>query len=259
MPDADNTANATPGAAPDAYVINGRAVSAPAPPTTFDTVLRGEYIRLEPLDTDDRSLFQQLYRATHGDAVAERVWKYMFYGPFANAEKMRECYREMSRAGDPFFYSVWHSETNQPQGIVSFLRIDPAHYSIEVGHIWHAPAAQRTTANTEAIFLMMNYVFSNGYRRFEWKCDALNTGSRRAALRLGFSFEGVFRQHYVIKERNRDTAWFALLAQDFPPIRDNFNRWLKEPGSFSLAQHNRPHVQWSVPFHEYWSAESSDV
>ena len=124
-------------------------------------------------------------------------------------------------------------------------------YTIEIGHIWHAVERQRGTATTETAFLLIECAFQLGYRRVEWKCNAANERSRRAALRLGFSFEGVFRQQNVFKKRNRDTAWFAVLDDDWPAIRSNFLRWFDSPAS-SLSGMNRPHVDWSLAAHDAW-------
>ena len=138
------------------------------------------------------------------------------------------------------FYSVLHTD-GAIAGIVSYLRITPPAYSIEIGHIWHAAARQRGRANTEAVFLLAENAFALGYRRVEWKCDACNIRSRLAALRLGFAFEGVFRQCTISQGKNRDTAWFAVIDRDWPPIRDNFRRWLAaKDGAFSLAEAQPP-------------------
>lgn len=138
-------------------------------------------------------------------------------------------------------------------GIVSYLCITPSSYSIEIGHIWHPVARQRGRTNTEAAFLLIENAFALGYRRMEWKCDACNIRSRQAALRLGFAFEGVFRQCTISQGKNRDTAWFAIIDRDWPPIRDNFRRWLAaKDGAFSLTEANRPLVDWSLPAHDSW-------
>jgi RimJ/RimL family protein N-acetyltransferase len=133
---------------------------------------------------------------------------------------------------DPLYFTVVPLAVGQPAGIASYLRITPEFGVIEVGHIMFGPGLQRTTAATEAIYLLIRHAFDDlGYRRFEWKCDALNAPSRRAAQRFGFEFEGVFRQHMVVKGRNRDTAWFAIIDRDWPAVRDAFEAWL-EPVNF---------------------------
>jgi RimJ/RimL family protein N-acetyltransferase len=139
--------------------------------------------------------------------------------------------RDHAGQPDPFFYAVRNAESGSWEGVASFLRVNPQAGSIEVGHINYAPALQRTRAGTEAMYLMMRWAFEAGYRRYEWKCNALNLGSRRAAQRLGFSYEGVFRQAAVIKGRNRDTAWFAAIDSEWPALREAFEAWLS-PSNF---------------------------
>jgi RimJ/RimL family protein N-acetyltransferase len=135
--------------------------------------------------------------------------------------------KERASSRDPLFYAVVDRETGSARGMASLMRIDPENGVIETGHIWFAPVLQRTRQATEAIFLLARYSFDDlGYRRFEWKCDSLNQRSRRAAERFGFVFEGVFRQHMVIKGRNRDTAWFSMLDGEWPPVRAGFKAWL---------------------------------
>jgi RimJ/RimL family protein N-acetyltransferase len=135
------------------------------------------------------------------------------------------------RGVDPLFYAVVEKIEDRAVGVASYLRIDPANGSIEVGHINYSPLLQRTPAATEAMYLMMRHVFDLGYRRYEWKCNALNAASRVAARRLGFSFEGVFRQAGVVKGRNRDTAWYAMIDKEWPALREAFLRWL-DPSNF---------------------------
>jgi len=133
---------------------------------------------------------------------------------------------------DPKFYAIVDYKTQQAVGIASYLRIDPANGSIEVGHINYSPVLQNSIAATEAMFLMMQNVFNLGYRRYEWKCDALNQRSRNAAARLGFQFEGVFRQATIYKGRNRDTAWFSIIDRDWPQLQLVYNTWLS-PQNFN--------------------------
>ena len=134
----------------------------------------------------------------------------------------------MEHTTDPQFYAVFNKDSDAYEGVASFLRIDPSAGSIEVGHINFSPALQKTRAATEALYLMMAWAFDAGYRRFEWKCDALNLGSRRAAQRLGLSYEGVFRQATVVKGRNRDTAWFAAIDAEWPALKEAFSAWLSD-------------------------------
>ena len=155
-----------------------------------------------------------------------RMWTYLPYGPFDSFEIYRAWLEEMSRRSDPLFFAIIDRGTDQAVGLASYLRIDPAAGSIEVGHLHYSPLLQRTPAATEAMFLMMERALTMGYRRYEWKCDSLNAPSRAAALRLGFSFEGIFRQATVVKGRNRDTAWFAAIDREWPALKEAFQRWL---------------------------------
>src|SRR5262249_42598244 len=132
---------------------------------------------------------------------------------------------------DPVFLAIVDAATGLAAGVASYLRIDPPNGSIEVGHIALSPRLQRTPAATESMYLMMNWAFSAGYRRYEWKCNALNEASRRAAMRLGLSYEGVFRQAAVVKGRNRDTAWYATIDSEWPALKQAFERWL-DPANF---------------------------
>lgn len=197
-----------------------------APPAPGAAVLTGRYARLERLSAEAHAA--QLFRAFDG---ADRVWDYLPYGPFASAAGYHRWVRETAACEDPFFYAVHNRDNGAWEGVASFLRITPAMGVIEIGHINFAPALQRSRAATEAVFLMMQWAFEAGYRRFEWKCDAANLPSRRAAERFGLSFEGVFRQHLIVKGRNRDTAWFAATDHDWPALREAFAAWLA-PGNF---------------------------
>jgi RimJ/RimL family protein N-acetyltransferase len=189
-------------------------------------VLAGRYARLEPLSAVDHAAL--LYRAYVG---ADHVWDYLPYGPFSSASQYHRWVRDSEAKPDPYFVAVQNQTSGQWEGVASFLRIDPQAGSIEVGHINFSPALQRTVAATEALFLMMQWAFEAGYRRFEWKCDALNLPSRRAAQRLGLSYEGVFRQATVVKGRNRDTAWFAAIDAEWPALKEAFEAWLS-PSNF---------------------------
>jgi RimJ/RimL family protein N-acetyltransferase len=155
----------------------------------------------------------------------------MAYGPFPDAAAYHHWAKDREDSRDPVFLAVRDLETGHFCGVASFLRIDQPNGVIEVGHICLAPELQRTRAATEAMFLMMRWAFEAGYRRYEWKCNAANLASRRAGRRLGFSFEGVFRQHMIVKGRNRDTAWLAVIDSEWPRLREAFHAWL-EPGNF---------------------------
>ena len=159
------------------------------------------------------------------------MWTYLPYGPFATLEAYRAWIEEVWSGSDPMFYAIVDTSTGRALGVAGYLRISPASGSIEVGHISYSPLLQRTPAATEAMYLMMARVFELGYRRYEWKCHALNAPSRAAALRLGFTFEGVFRQATVIKGRNRDTAWYSVIDEEWPALKEAFGRWLA-PANF---------------------------
>ena len=195
--------------------------------------LEGHFSRLEPLDPERHAA--GLHAANSLDAEG-RNWTYLPYGPFDTLDGYYAWMEEICRGGDPFFYAVVDPATGGATGVASYLRIDPANGSIEVGHINYSPLLQRTPAATEAMYLMMKYAFDLGYRRYEWKCNALNEASRTAAERLGFSFEGIFRQAAVVKGRNRDTAWYSVIDGEWPALREAFLRWL-DPSNFD--EHGR--------------------
>ncbi len=187
--------------------------------------LVGKTVRLEPLDPAVHG--QRLFTASHDGGAAEPLFRYLPYGPFAGFEDFKSWLDERAASTDPYFVCVVDGVTGAPQGMAAFMRMAPEHGVIEIGHIWFSPPLQRTRQATEAIYLMARHSFDDlGYRRLEWKCDALNEPSRRAAQRFGFTFEGVFRQHMVVKERNRDSAWFSILDGEWPVIRSAFEAWL---------------------------------
>ncbi len=196
------------------------------PPAPTGTVLEGRYARLEPLAAEAHAAL--LFRAYAGH---DALWDYMAYGPFHSAAQYHRWVRDIVADTGHLFYAIRDCESGLFGGVASFLRIAPQMGVIEVGNINLAPGLQRTRAATEAMVLMMGWAFDAGYRRYEWKCDALNRPSRAAAQRLGFSYEGVFRQHMVIKGRNRDTAWFAVTDRDWPALREAFQVWL-DPANF---------------------------
>ena len=200
--------------------------TAPAHPNA--TVLEGRYARLERLDADRHA--DALYQANLLDTS---IWDYMSHGPFSSAATYSEWARTAAVSDDPFYYAIRNLETGRVEGVASYLRIKPEMGAIEVGSIIFTPPLQRTRAATEAMFLMMQWAFNAGYRRYEWKCDSLNAPSRRAALRFGFGFEGVFRQHMVIKGRNRDTAWFAVIDSEWPALKTAYETWL-DPENFDV-------------------------
>ncbi|MDE0686493.1 MAG: GNAT family protein [Candidatus Poribacteria bacterium] len=186
---------------------------------------KGKFIRLSPVNP--QTDVAELYRCSHGSDVREQIWTYMSYGPFDSTHDMHKWLEEGVRSGDPLFFTVHHLESKQRVGMVSFLNIVSDMRRLELGHIWYSPDSQRSNVNTEAIYLMLCEAFDRlKYRRVEWKCDSLNERSRAAALRLGFKFEGLFRQHIIVKGRNRDTAWYSMLDSEWSAIKKNMEMWL---------------------------------
>ena len=196
------------------------------PPAPEGVTLEGRFVRLERMDPDTHAA--DLHRAYSGH---DALWDFMPYGPFLSAAGYHRWAKDAASGGDPLFHVLRDAVTGRAGGVASYLRIAPEAGSIEVGHICIAPELSRSPATTEAMFLMMDWAFSNGYRRYEWKCNALNLPSRRAAQRLGFSYEGIFRQHLMSKGRNRDTAWFAVIDAEWPALREAFAAWLA-PANF---------------------------
>lgn len=197
----------------------------PAPPRL---PLVGRFCRVEPLAVERHAA--DLYAANHVDGEG-RMWTYLAYGPYADFDEYVAWMTRVCQSPDPLFYAIIEPATGRAVGVAGYLRIDPANGSIEVGHIAYSPRLQRTPAATEAMYLLMQQAFALGYRRYEWKCDALNAPSRAAAQRLGFSFEGFFRQAVIYKGRNRDTAWYAILDKEWPALQAAFTQWL-DPVNF---------------------------
>ena len=190
------------------------------PATPVGVTLDGQFARLEPLDADQHAAL--LYKAYEGQ---DHVWDYLPYGPFSSAAQYHRWVREAAALEDTKFLAVYDKSRGIWGGVASYLRINPQMGSIEVGHINFSPSLQRTQTATEAIYLMIKWAFDAGYRRFEWKCNALNMASRRSAQRFGFSYEGIFRQAAVVKGRNRDTAWFAIIDSEWPALDAAFQAW----------------------------------
>lgn len=216
--------------------LSWNAVQRPQPLT-----LRGRYVTLEPLNADRHC--PALWNSVRG---ADNLWTWMPDGPFASQARLHQSLAEKQASPSAVFSALVpevtaaNGQTEGPApngergaaGYASFMRIEPAHGVIEVGNILLSPALQKTRASTEAMYLMARHVFDDlGYRRYEWKCNARNEPSRRAALRLGFTFEGIFRQHMMVKGRNRDTAWFAMLDHEWPARKRAFEAWL-DPSNF---------------------------
>jgi len=192
-------------------------------------VLSGRVVTLRPFHKASQA--KALYDGTHGPEK-DNLWRYMNEGPYAGPADYEAVFSQKQKSVDPLFLAIIDNATSLPVGQASYLRIEPAHRSIEVGHIIFTPALQRSPGATEAMYLMARHVFNDlGYRRYEWKCNALNQPSRRAALRLGFTYEGIFRQHMISKGRNRDTAWFSMLDSEWPQLQSNFEQWLA-PSNF---------------------------
>jgi RimJ/RimL family protein N-acetyltransferase len=198
--------------------------------------LSGRYVTLKALDpaAHGESLWQNLGGAEHA-----RLWVYVFDGPYLDRAAFQAELERKAVSPDYLFFAVVDNESRRALGLAAYLNIHPAHRSIEVGSILYSPALQRTRGATEAMFLMARHAFEDlGYRRYEWKCNALNEPSRRAAARYGFTFEGIFRQHLIVKGRNRDTAWFSMLDGEWPARKAAFERWLA-PTNFDAEGRQR--------------------
>jgi RimJ/RimL family protein N-acetyltransferase len=207
------------------------------PPRPQRAVLSGRYCRLEPLDASRHA--PGLHAANSLDREG-RMWTYLFSGPFTSEEEFSSWLESREDSLDPLYYAIVDLRLAQPTGLASYLRIDVAQGTIEVGHLAFSPLLQRTRAATEAMYLMMKHAFELGFRRYEWKCDALNAASRRAAERLGFRFEGVFRQAVIYKGRNRDTAWYSVLDREWPERAAAFEAWLGPANFDTEGRQRRP-------------------
>ena len=187
--------------------------------------LRGSHVMLRPVDASTDA--EPLHAASHPPSGDRSIWTYLPDGPYQRPADLSRMLAWAGGSPDAIYFTVVRLPDEWPLGLASYLRITPAQGVIEIGHIWFGEPLQRTTAATEAIFLLASHVFDDlGYRRLEWKCNALNAASRRAAERFGFTFEGAFRNHQVVKGRNRDTAWYAITDDDWPAIRAGFVAWL---------------------------------
>jgi RimJ/RimL family protein N-acetyltransferase len=205
--------------------------------------LSGRHVRIVPVNTAAHA--HALFEGSSGPQNA-LLWRYLFNGPYTTEAEFTEWLAGREKSEDPLFFVILDAGTGEPAGYCSLMRIEPDHRVIEVGNILYLPRLQRTAGATEAMYLLARYVFETiGYRRYEWKCDSLNEPSRRAALRLGFTFEGIFRQHMIVKGQNRDTAWYSMLDTEWPDRRRAFERWL-DPDNFTpdgrqKAPLSRPH------------------
>ena len=208
-----------------------RAVGLDLPrPRPERRVLEGRFVRLEPLDADRHG--PSLHALGHGSDEALRSWEFLPYGPFASEADHVAWLREQAARDDPLFFAIVEPGSDRAIGVGTLMSIVPQHGTIEIGHLWFSPVLQRTPAATEALVLLLRYAMDDlGYRRMEWKCNAANLSSRRAATRLGYRFEGIFYNHLVVKGRNRDTAWFSILEEEWPRLRDAYAAWLA-PANF---------------------------
>ncbi len=187
--------------------------------------LVGKYSILEPIDVKKHA--EDLYK-NYSEDKKNLIWTYLPYGPFKNINQFKKWLRSFCLNNDPFFYVIYSKRHKIFCGMASYLRITPEHGNIEVGHINYSPLLQNTTEGTEAMYLMMKNAFDKlGYRRYEWKCNNLNLTSKRAAMRLGFKFEGVFRQSFIVKKRNRNTAWFSIIDKEWKRYKKNYRKYLK--------------------------------
>ena len=202
-------------------------------------VLEGLYSTLDPIDPSKHAA--ELFEA-YSEDTGGMLWTYLPYGPFSNLDEFSDWMKESCTGTDPFFYAIRDKNTGKFSGMASYLRITPQMGTVEVGHINYAPALQRTTAATEAMYLMMKYAFELGYRRYEWKCDSLNAGSKKAAVRLGFTFEGTFRQAVVYRGRNRDTDWYSVIDTEWPTLKEAFEHWLS-PNNFDSSGKQKVSLQ----------------
>jgi len=200
--------------------------------------LPGRYCTLVPFDVDRHAA--RIYALSHGPEK-EALWAYLFPAPFPDEAAFRASYAEAAAKDDPLLFAV--EVDGRAVGHATYMRIEPAHRVIEVGHILYTPPLQGTAAATEAMYLMARHAFEDlGYRRYEWKCNALNAPSRRAAERLGFAFEGIFRRHMIVKGLSRDTAWFAMTDEDWPRAKAAFEAWL-DPANFDADGRQRRRLE----------------
>ena len=208
--------------------VSGAAVTRlPSGRVPARTTLVGRHIRLEPLDPACHA--RALFQASHGSDVARRVWDYLPAGPWPDEAGFLTWLRGMAASFDRVAYVLCPVATGVAAGMASYLDIHPLDGVIEIGGIWFTPDLQRTRAATEALYLMLAYAMDDlGYRRMQWRCNALNTKSRAAAHRLGFRFEGVFHNHMIVKGMNRDTAWYSILDEEWPDVRARITAWLDD-------------------------------
>jgi RimJ/RimL family protein N-acetyltransferase len=211
-------------------------------------LLQGTYVIIRPLQPGEDAI--SLYDGTHGPGEDD-FWLYMSEGPFGTLEDFRDYLDKRSKSEDPLSFSIVDKVTGQAQGHASYMRITPEHRVIEVGNIFLTRSLARTRGATEAMYLLAKYAFEDlGYRRCEWKCNALNMASRRAARRLGFAFEGIFLHHMIQKGRSRDTAWFSMLAEEWETYHRAFAQWLSPQNFSDTGAQKRPLGYYLQPLRE---------
>ncbi|CRM81611.1 Putative ribosomal N-acetyltransferase YdaF [Pseudomonas sp. 22 E 5] len=203
-------------------------------PAPTAQLLEGRFIRLEKLDPARHA--DGLFRALEGPGADPKLWDYLPYGPFPERAAFDAWLNNHATNSDPYFFSVIDRASGDVQGILSLMSIVPAQGRIEIGHVTFGAPMQRSPKSTEAVYLLAKYAFEQGYRRLEWKCNNGNARSKYAAERLGFSFEGVFRQHMVVKGQNRDTAWYSILDSEWPTVGAGFEEWLCEANQAGSGQ-----------------------
>ncbi len=221
--------SAAAGAPYTSHVNGGEPVDPRPAKRPVPVVLAGRYVRVEPLDPVRHA---DALWAGLGGTGNDALWHYMHAGPFPERTGFEADLRARAVTDDPLCFAIVGSASSRAEGIASYMRVDTANRVIEVGSIVYSPGLQRSRGATEAMYLMARHAFEDlGYRRYEWKCNTLNEASRRAAVRLGFTFEGVFRQHMIVKGRSRDTAWYSMLDAEWAGRREEFERWLA-PANF---------------------------
>jgi RimJ/RimL family protein N-acetyltransferase len=227
-----NTMNTTPASRPP----TGTPMPDWAPPPRVSrTTLDGRYCRVEPLLAAAHAA--NLFEANAGDTTGDG-WTYLALGPFATPDDYRQWMESTCTIDDPLFHAIIDKKSGKAVGVAAYMRIDHLHGVVEIGNLKFSPLMQRSPVASEAMYLMMKHAFALGYRRYEWKCDALNAPSRAAAQRFGFSYEGLFRQATVYKGRNRDTTWYSIIDGEFPAIDAAFTRWLA-PDNFDADGRQR--------------------
>jgi RimJ/RimL family protein N-acetyltransferase len=226
--------------APEIDLPIGPEVAPHAAARPARTRIEGRDVVLVPIDVAAHG--PPLYALSHGPE-RDAQWMYLWDGPYPSEAAFLENLEQKAVSEDPFFFAICDRASGEAIGVASYLRITPKDRVIEVGSILFTPRLQRTRGATEAMYLMARHAFETlGYRRYEWKCNAFNAPSRRAAIRLGFQFEGIFRQHMIVKGRSRDTAWYAMIDRDWPAIRGAFDAWL-DPANFDADGRQRTPLQ----------------